>query len=197
MNILIVLAGEIDVNITEVIKRKNIDYIVAVDGGYNHLLKEKINPNILIGDMDSIKEACNEKTIVLQKEKDYTDYEHALEYVYKNIEYGKIFVLGFISIKRPEHFYANLKNITKDIEYISKDTTIKMLLPGNYTIDKIKYISFFALEEVNGLNLKDFEYELNNYKLEVNDTLCISNEVKEKGFLSFKKGKLIIFLTKR
>ncbi len=196
MNILIVLSGEIDINITKIIKEKNIDYIIAVDGGYNHLYKEKITPNILIGDLDSIKESFDVKTIFLQKDKDYTDYEHTLDYVYKNLKYNKIFVIGFLSLKRPEHFYANLKNLTNDIEYISEDTTIKMFLPGEYVIDKIKYISFFAFEEVEKLNLKGFEYELEDYTLKVNDTLCISNEVKEKGFVSFKKGKLFAFLSK-
>ncbi len=195
MNILIVLAGEVDINIGKFIFKNDIDYILAVDGGYNHLIRENIKPNLLIGDLDSVDKLGDFDILTLKKEKDYTDYEHALEYVKKKLNFKKIFVLGFLSLKRPEHFYANLKNIKENIEYVSKTTTIKLFLPGEYIVTKKKYVSFFAHENVDGLTLESFKYELDDYNLKVNDTLCISNEVKKRGKFSFKKGKLIAFFS--
>ncbi len=196
MNILMVLAGEVDLNIEEFIKENNIEYIVAVDGGYNHLNNENIKPNILIGDFDSIDNFEETNIISLDEKKDNTDYEHALNYIDENLNYEKIFVIGFLSLKRPEHFYANLKNISEKMEYISSETSIKLFLPGTYEVNKTKYVSFFAHEKVENLNLEGFEYKLEDYDLNVNDTLCISNEVKESGKVSFKKGKLIVFFSK-
>ncbi len=197
MNVLMVLAGEVDLNIEKLIEEKNIEYIIAVDGGYNHLKKENLKPDILIGDFDSVDDFEETNIITLDKKKDNTDYEHALNFVNKNLKYEKIFVIGFLSLKRPEHFYANLKNLSEKIEYVSSETSIKLLLPGTYEIGNIKYVSFFAQEKVESLTLKGFEYEIKDYLLNVNDTLCISNEVKENGILSFKKGKLIVFLSKQ
>ncbi len=196
MNVLMVLAGEVDLNIKEFIKENNIEYIVAVDGGYNHLNNENIKPNILIGDFDSIDNFEETNIISLDKKKDNTDYEHALNYIDVNLNYEKIFVIGFLSLKRPEHFYANLKNISEKMEYVSLETSIKLLLPGTYEVNKTKYVSFFAYEKVENLNLEGFEYKLEDYDLNVNDTLCISNEVKESGKVSFEKGKLIVFFSK-
>ncbi len=196
MNILMVLAGEIDLKISDFLTNNKVDYIVAIDGGYNHLYKEDIKPDILIGDFDSAAGVDKVKNIKLSKTKDYTDYEHALKYIEENFKYNKITVLGFLSLKRPEHFYANLKNLNKGMEYVSSKTCIKLLEPGEHVIEKIKYVSFFAKTKVEKLNLEGFEYELKDYNLDVNDTLCISNEVKDKGKVYFKKGQLIVFLSK-
>ena len=52
-----------------------------------------------------------------------------------------------------------------------------------------KYISFFALKEVQELTLKGFEFEMNNYNLSTIDPLCTSN--LGSGTVSFKAGKLL------
>lgn len=195
MNILVVLAGEVNLNIKKVIKENDINYIVAVDGGSDYLEKEKIEVDLFVGDCDSTNYVKGKTIIKLDKNKDYTDYEHALKYIRNNLSYKKIYVLGALSLKRPEHFYANLKNIDFDIEYIMDDTRVKLLKPGEYFFKQRKYISFFALEKIKDLNLEGFEYGLKNYDLDINDTLCISNEIKNEAKLNFKEGKLIVFLS--
>ncbi len=66
------------------------DSLIAVDGGLNHLLALNLIPNILIGDMDSISQTALEEqrqsgvTIIqFPVEKNETDFELALQYVYQ------------------------------------------------------------------------------------------------------------------
>ncbi len=66
------------------------DSLIAVDGGLNHLLSLNLIPDVLIGDMDSISQTKLEEqrqggVVILQYpvEKDETDFELALQYVYQ------------------------------------------------------------------------------------------------------------------
>jgi thiamine pyrophosphokinase len=62
------------------------DFLVAVDGGYQHLKKICRNPHLLVGDLDSLKPAdltslkgAGVEIIKYPAEKDQTDLELALE----------------------------------------------------------------------------------------------------------------------
>src|SRR3989344_9682654 len=76
------------------------DYIVAVDGGANKLLKTKFHPDIIIGDMDSINSAArhsfkNVKMLSYPREKDKVDLELALDYCIER-KFSEILILGAI-----------------------------------------------------------------------------------------------------
>ncbi len=200
MNILVVLAGQINININKIIKNYNINYIVAVDGGYNHLVNSNIEPNLLIGDFDSVnkenlKNINKDVNIIkLNYNKDESDFKSALIAINKLKNDVDIYVIGFLSQNRIEHFYANIKNINEKITFISDNTKIYLLPKGEHSIVFKGYVSFFAFEEVEGLTLKGFKYPLKNYDLKINDDLCLSNEIADnKGIVSFKKGKLLVF----
>ncbi len=198
MNILIVLAGEVRVNLKNLIKNKNVDFVIAVDGGYDYLYNEGITPNIVIGDFDSIKsELDGVKTVELNMSKDYTDFEFVINYIEKeHNNFVNCFVVGFMSSKRPEHFYNNLMLIRPNFYYISENTNIFLLTPGEHVLNAPHYISFFAFEDVKNLTLDRFKYPLKNYELLKSDNVGISNEIEgETGEVSFKKGKLLVFLS--
>ncbi|MFV0287831.1 MAG: thiamine diphosphokinase [Mycoplasmatales bacterium] len=203
MNILIALAGETKVNIKDIIKNKQIDYIVAVDGGADLLIQNKVQSDIIIGDFDSITttnniNSSNTKIIKLSPQKDETDFEWALNYINKNYQDTQIYVVGFMSFMRIEHLYANLKLIKPNINFLEENTVIKMLLPGKHLTTFPGYISFFALEAVKDLTLINFKYPLNKYELSTKSILCISNELaKESGTIEFSKGKLLMFTSQK
>jgi thiamine pyrophosphokinase len=70
-----------------------------------------------------------------------------------------------------------------------------ILNKGTYHIDNFKnYISFFAIEDVYGLQLKGFKYSLDNYFLSTSDSLSVSNEGS--GDVTFNKGKLLVIMSK-
>ncbi|NLG82741.1 MAG: thiamine diphosphokinase, partial [Bacilli bacterium] len=68
-----------------------------------------------------------------------------------------------------------------------------------YVIKKsiYRYISFFMYDYPVTLTLKNFKYELNEYLLKNQDTLCISNElIGDSGTVSFSNGSLLIVESK-
>ena len=66
---------------------KEDDYLIAADGGANHLMKMDILPDVLIGDLDSVDEdtlfeltSADIKIEQYPEDKDETDLELALRY---------------------------------------------------------------------------------------------------------------------
>jgi thiamine pyrophosphokinase len=105
--------------------------------------------------------------------------------------YTDITIYGGLG-NRIDHSIANIMLLKLgDIKIVTENEIMYVLDPGTYVINnKYDYISFFAVEDIVGLNLKDFEYELNDYDLSTEDPLCISN--KGKGTVSFEEGLLLV-----
>jgi thiamine pyrophosphokinase len=71
---------------------------------------------------------------------------------------------------------------------------IYMLSKGKHQINNFKkYVSFFAIEDVYELTLREFKFNLDSYYLGVNDSLCVSNEGS--GMVDFTKGKLLVIIS--
>lgn len=177
------------------------EMIVGVDSGLEYLVDFHKDIDLAVGDFDSIKQDLYErvkpkckKIIKLEKRKNKTDLAYALEYIYNHYDYKQIEVIGGIS-GRIDHFYANL-NLMKKYRFSLKDDHhyIYILNKGQHHIDNYKkYISFFAIEDIYGLQLKGFKYELDDYYLSTSDSLSVSNEGS--GDLSFSKGKLLVIMS--
>lgn len=195
MNIGIVLNGEskLDLNL------ENINYWIAVDGGYNMLVEQNIKPDILIGDLDSIKYndyKCD--VLKFDKTKDESDFELALEFVNEKFNNFNITVYNYKSKFRIEHFYANLKLIKPGIMFKDEYSIIGCLSADNHIIKKeYKFISFFAITNISKLCLTGLKYELNNKDISTNQIFCISNEfINHECNVSFSNGKLIYIQSK-
>jgi len=177
------------------------EFIVGVDSGLEYLLDLNKKIDLAVGDFDSIdsdifkKIKSNCKTIIqLEVKKNKTDLAYALDYVYNHYDYKQIEVYGGIS-GRVDHFIANL-NLMKKYRFSLKDNSHYMYIldKGRYHIDNYKkYISFFAIEDVYGLQLKGFKFTLDNYFLSTSDSLSVSNEGS--GDISFNKGKLLVIMS--
>lgn len=177
------------------------EMIVGVDSGLEYLVDFHKNIDLAVGDFDSINPMIYQKIqpkcnhiIELQQRKNKTDLAYALEYIYNHFDYEQIEVFGGIS-GRVDHFIANL-NLMKKYRFILKDDhhVMYILDKGKYHIDNYKkYISFFAIEDVYGLQLTGFKYGLDHYFLSTSDSLSVSNEGS--GDISFEKGKLLVIMS--
>jgi len=184
---------------------KNIskgDFIVAVDGGANKLLKTKFHPDIIIGDMDSINSAArhsfkNVKMLSYPREKDKVDLELALNYCIER-KFREILILGaigsradmtltniFLLDKIPQEISAKILHQNQEI-FLIRGRTVLHGIPG-------ETISFFPLNKpVKGLTLKGFKYALNNFNLSFGIGLGLSNEFRDKkAEVSFSEGPLV------
>src|SRR3989344_4833962 len=184
---------------------KNIsssDFIVAVDGGANKLVKTKFRPDIIIGDMDSINSRAraafkNVKMLSYPREKDMVDLELALNYCIEK-KSSEILILGavgsrvdmtltnvFLLDKIPSDINAKLIHQNQEIFIIRHSTELRGI-PG-------EIVSFFPLNKaVKGLTLTGFKYEIRNFSLRFGIGLGLSNEFKDKkAKVSFSEGPLV------
>ncbi|MAG18056.1 MAG: thiamine diphosphokinase [Candidatus Diapherotrites archaeon] len=178
------------------------DFIVCADGGANKLIKTKFEPDLIIGDMDSISKNALKKfkgveLIKFPREKDKVDLELALDYCIEN-KFREINIMGALG-SRADMTLTNvfiLTQIPKNIEAkIIHENQEIYLVPKKLSIKGVPHeaISLFPLKgDVKGLTLKGFKYELENYTLRFGIGIGISNEFKKKKVsITFKDGTLL------
>ncbi|MCK5388524.1 MAG: thiamine diphosphokinase [Candidatus Izimaplasma sp.] len=192
-----IFAGPLTYDFNKLYSRDEEEYIVGVDHGALLLLQNNMKIDLAIGDFDSVTEEeyknIEEVAVVTKKfhtRKDYTDLYLAIEDVLE-IDYERIVIYGAMG-GRFDHSYANFSLLRLgSISIQTEEALMYALKPGTHLIkNKYKYISFFALEDIIDLTIKDFLYEKRNFKLLVDDPLCISNEGE--GVVSFSEGLLLV-----
>ena len=174
------------------------DFVVAVDGGLARLLEAGIEPDLVLGDFDSLEEKylpwldClkntrPERLSQLPCEKDDTDTLHAvrvcLERGYKRIDlYG---ALG----GRLDHTIANIQTLSwirrqGGCGYLLGKNTLATVLCGEMILLPDTFegtFSIFALDgRVTGVTLEGMKYPLFEWELTNTFPLGVSNEVSNK-----------------
>lgn len=161
---------------------RTIPYI-GVDGGVQSLKQLGIQPQYIVGDFDSLKDKTlleNIETEVLPHIKDDTDTEVAIKHAIA-WGYHKIDLYG-VTGGRLDHFFTVCRLLIKYKEYqltiYDRQNKIYLLKPGVHQIEKdgYEFLSFFAIEPCQ-LTLDGVMYPLENYCLEYQDGLCVSNEI--------------------
>ena len=179
------------------------DFIICADGGYNHAAAMGITPNLLVGDMDSIKGSAQAgETIELPRDKDDTDTYFALREGLSR-GYKEFILLGALG-GRLDHTYANIASIEFLLDnnaagtIISGDSIITMIKNGGREFTgEYKYLSVFAYGgEASGVSISGVKYPLNNATLSPSHPIGISNEiVGGSAVVSVRDGCLVIMQT--
>ena len=180
--------------------------IICCDGAARHLIKIKIRPDIVLGDMDSLEvsrlAALSDegiKIIEYPARKDFTDTELALDYAL-NLKPAAIYIWGALG-GRIDHILANVFLLKK-----AKDAGINAGLIDEYGeafiargVDAINdavgcTVSLLALSpEVCGISLAGFAYPLDNETLSMGQTRGVSNRIKDSpAVIQCKTGTLLI-----
>lgn len=205
----IVAGGDKD-NLEEFLSNIHDDnLVVGVDEGAFYLLNKGIHVDIAIGDFDSIsseqlsflKENIGD-VVLLPSEKDLTDTEAALEYVFYHYELDEVSLFGVFG-GRLDHMISNLwiaflpqfaKNIEK-ISFFDKKNSLSFYKPGAYELKKEEnkqYLSFISMTALVNLNLKRVKYPLENSNYN-HPMALISNEFKSQSMqFSFDEGLLAV-----
>ena len=183
------------------------DFIISADGGYDHLLKMSLKPELSVGDFDSAKNLPTAHEIItLPKEKDDTDTLYALKIAIDR-GYRELYLFGMLG-GRLDHTIANVQSLlflaqnnvsayiidSKAVLTVIKDSEISFSPTKNY------YFSVFSLKEKSyGVTIKNAKYEISNCQLENNFPLGISNEFLEHkpALIKVKSGELLIVLCKK
>lgn len=180
-------------------------YIIVVDGGANYIQKFNRTPDILIGDLDSIKpEVLRElqkkkvKTLVYQKEKDQTDSEIAVQYALES-GFMEVNIVGFFG-SRIDHMISLINYLTK----VANKAKIRLIqeFEDMYFVDKhISFdskagdeISLIPLKtDTQGVTTSGLYYKLKDETLDFASTRGVSNIASgKKVVVSLKNGTLLV-----
>ncbi|MDO4418200.1 MAG: thiamine diphosphokinase [Eubacteriales bacterium] len=190
------------------------DLVVAVDGGLERLLSQQIEPDLVLGDFDSLPESCRpyltaleekdpERLLRLPCEKDDTDTIYAARVC---LERGceELALYGALG-GRLDHTVANIQTLAwirdrgADGYLLGKNVLAtvleeeKVLLPDGYA----GTFSLFALDpEVAGVTLEGMKYPLSEAVLTSSFPLGVSNEVRgdRRAAVTVRRGKALMIL---
>ena len=179
---------------------KNMGDIYCADGGANICYELGLTPKEIYGDLDSIKNEVKEfyqekniKFIKFQVEKDYTDSELILNEIQN--KYNVIYCIAGLG-GSIDHELTNINLLDKysNLIFISEKEKI-FKIDSNYKFNnmintKISFVIFS--DEVKGLTLKGFKYNIENLDIKKGEARCISNIILEnEANLFIKSGSLL------
>lgn len=184
-------------------KGGEFDSVVAVDGGYAHLDAISCNPDLVIGDFDSLGYIPDGmKVIVHPSHKNASDLELALDYL-EDAGCVKAVIYGALG-GRLDHSVANLQMCARfaergmDVKLVGADSIVKIIVgPDCFELPLLNEgtVSVFsAIEESWGVTEEGMEYPLDDAVLTNRTTLGLSNElVGQPASVSVDVGTLFVF----
>lgn len=187
-------------------KKQAGDYVICADGGYTHAINYYVEPDIVIGDCDSVdKNAIPERLLELvPKEKDDTDTMLCVKHAV-SLNYKRMLIIGGIG-GRLDHTIANIQSLafalSHNIEAIMMDNEVSLHLVQNgsaeFDIENGTLLSVFAYSSAcTGVYESGVKYPLNDAKLTNSFPLGVSNEIIEKNAtVSVSNGTLLIIQQK-
>lgn len=211
-NIIIVTGGNINLTFLDRELRESQDsYVIGVDKGLDSLHALHVRPNLVIGDFDSVDNgiraiyAGSPDAVVLKPEKDYTDTHVAVLEALKR-KPDRIKLLGATGT-RLDHVMGNLALLKlcllQGVEAVIVDEHNRIrMIDRQLRIRKNrqygKYISCIPFSDrVEGLTISGFQYNLEGATIIKEETIGISNELREEeGLITLKTGYLLVMETK-
>ena len=177
------------------------DYVIAADGGLASLQACGVDPDLVIGDFDSLGYTpLHHNVISLSCNKDHTDTFEAIQ---AGIAKGyKTFHIYGGTGGRFDHTYANIQTLA----YLSQMGNAGYLVGKDYVITAITnggisfpaccdgYVSVFAYSnEADWVSIQGLKYELDNHRLTSTMPMGVSNEfVGVESVIAVVDGTLII-----
>ena len=186
-NYLISIGGNSTSNVLNI--ESNFEEIIAVDSGIEHLLNLSLDPNTLIGDLDSIsKKSLDEvkkngvKILAFNSNKDQTDFELALNYL-EEAEKSKVYIIGGES-GEIDHLISIFllipsKSFFENIIWLYGDKRIIFRQKIELNIKKLTKFSIIPLSDLTNLSIDGAEWNLDNKDIQFGETLTLRNSTNE------------------
>lgn len=178
------------------------DLIIAADGGYTYLKDMGIEPDVLMGDFDSLDLIPEHRDLIRHSPlKDDTDMALAVAYAAEE-GYRRFFLYGGLGGSRFDHTLANLQLLNgmsrQGLEaYLIGERVIMTAITG----EQIRFpenakgmISVFCFgEPAKGVTERGLKYELDDAVMTCDVTLGVSNEfIGRPAYIETREGTLII-----
>ncbi|MBN2073494.1 MAG: thiamine diphosphokinase, partial [Actinobacteria bacterium] len=184
------------------------DMVISADGGANNALKMGLLPDVVIGDMDSIRITDKEKIrensartrfISTSPEKDETDTQLALDYALGMGE-SRIIITGALG-DRIDHSLANIMLLAwpriedKDVRIITDKNEIFVIRkPAAVIGEPDKLLTLMSLSPYTYFKkTTGLKYSLQEEKLYFSPVRGLSNIfIDKKAFLDIREGILLV-----
>lgn len=179
------------------------DLLLAADGGYQPLRDLGLEPDLIVGDLDSLKEVpASDRILSFPPEKDDTDMALA---AHLGLERGyRRFRLYGGSGDRPDHFMANLQLLASlshtgaQACLVCPEFTVYALTDGTLTLPSpgpgVLLSVFCQGDRAEGVLLRGVKYPLKDAVLQGDIPLGVSNEFSGgDAQISVRRGTLLIF----
>lgn len=189
------------------------DRIVCADGGSRHVLAMGLSPFAVVGDLDSVDRALEEKLKQLPLEwicnpsldQEQSDLEMALAYAL-SLEPAELLICGALGGERVDHLLANLHLLLIPLQagvearIVDEGQTIGLLdremiisgRPGDY-------LSLLSLTlKTTGITTQGLKYPLHGGTLNFGSTRGLSNElISPSARVAASSGLLLVVHTPR
>lgn len=175
----------------------------CTDGAFHYLNKYQSMLDFIIGDLDSINKIIinNSSKFLIREDQNKTDFEKALEYLLeRNIE--QVDVFGATGLEQ-DHFLGNISVAMKFFKKIhitffdSFGSFFFVKKQSQHKVRKGANISLIPIKKVKKIITTGLMYQLNSSNLEFGNLIGIRNQsIEENINISFKKGKLLLFIGK-
>lgn len=188
-------------------RARSVKHIIAVDRGGAHCLRSGIKPNVLLGDLDSIKlsdvkllQTKHTQKVQFSKDKDKTDLRLALQFAKKEFQAKRVLLTACVK-GRFDHELGMLgaclatKGVAIDIA--TPHMRAYLLRPrarGALTLPaSSKHVSIISLSEPCLIQTMGLKWNLNNEELSVLSDRGVSNLVLDDSASIFcKKGAALV-----
>jgi thiamine pyrophosphokinase len=178
------------------------DIIIAADGGSKLCYQKNINPDFIIGDLDSIEKPILDHFRYCEIIKIADQDSHDLE---KAIRFSQTLKPEIVRItaafgKRFDHSLANLLLLQKQyreqsLEFYDEFGCLSMI-SGKFDLDQPvgRIVSLFSFLPISGLSLIGFQYTLSDAEYPYGFS-GLSNVVQQRNAsIQMKKGSLFIYI---
>ena len=197
------------------IQRDPDDFVIAVDGGLSHLIRQGIRPDFLLGDFDSLgpenaeiaagyRAMGDSSFLELPVEKDDTDTMAAAKL---GIEkgYTEFLIYGGLGA-RLDHTMANIQTLAWILRHggqgwlLDRETSVTVIGEGRFVIPKSfeGTVSLFSLDtELRDVSIRGMKYNLENAAVRNDFPLGCSNETLPgiQGEIEIGEGTALVVLT--
>ena len=179
---------------------RDAEHIICCDGGAESLIASGMEPEAIVGDLDSLNPLIAERfadRLFRDGEQDTNDLTKAIRWCI-NKRYKKIVILGATG-KREDHTIGNISLLTEyareiSVSMITDTGTFTPLLKSS--VIKCftgQQVSIFSINPETKINSKGLKYPLENLKLQ-NWWRATLNEATGNSFeLQFNGGPLIVY----
>ena len=197
--LVIVANGEFPKNRIPLDILNNANHIIACDGAADKLIKNGYNPNIIIGDLDSISSLYKKKyrDIILKvSSQSENDLRKAINYAEEN-NINKLSIIG-VSGGREDHLIGNIFSLFKYPNICIKiftDNGLFRLINNSKELKSFQgqKVSIFSTDNTIKINTKGLKYNFNNSTINSLFYGTLNESSKDVITFNLSHGSLLIY----